>query len=294
MKKVAIVLGVVLITSVLMAGGVGAANGPWLAGNDAIDRAYVDSRTDFYLVDTNNPFQYDCIVNNWTIYAASSSPVGFMIYRHDGGTWSVVYNGSTELKTPNTGLNTYSIGDPVQVKSGDFVGLYSGTGAGAVDFGKGDDEPWDRGNLTGKVLFTASGTGATTFSGSSDRVYSVNAAGAVILSIDIKPGSDPNSINLGGNGVVPVAILGSETFDAATVNASTVTLAGAAVKLKGKSGNSGSLEDVNGDGSLDLVVQVYTDQLAVELGDAVAVVNAYTYDGLALTGSDSIRIVPPE
>ena len=113
------------------------------------------------------------------------------------------------------------------------------------------------------------------------------------VGIDIKPGSDPNSINLGSNGVVPVAILGSPDFDAATVNPSTVTLAGAGVKLKGNSGNAGSLEDVNGDGYLDLVVQVYTNELE-EPGDGEIFLTAYTYDGPAITGSDSVRIVPPE
>ena len=112
--------------------------------------------------------------------------------------------------------------------------------------------------------------------------------------IDIKPGSYPNSINLGSNGVVPVAILGSAVFDATTVDPLTVTLAGSEVKVKGHSGNSGSLEDVDGDGFLDLVVQVYTENLDLITGDLDAVLNAYTYAGPALTGSDSIRIVPQE
>ena len=114
------------------------------------------------------------------------------------------------------------------------------------------------------------------------------------VTIDIKPGSDPNSINLGSNGVVPVAILGSDCFDAGTVDPSTVELAGADVRIKGKSGNAGSLEDVNDDGFLDLVVQVYTTSLELTSGDAEAILNAYTYAGLELIGSDSIRIVPPE
>ena len=38
------------------------------------------------------------------------------------------------------------------------------------------------------------------------------------VTIDIKPGSDPNSINLGSAGVIPVAILSSEAFDATTVD----------------------------------------------------------------------------
>ncbi len=112
----------------------------------------------------------------------------------------------------------------------------------------------------------------------------------VEVEIDIKPGSDPNSINLGSKGLIPVAILGSESFDAATVNPSTVELAGATVRVKGKSGNAGSLEDVNGDGYLDLVVQVYTIEFAP--GDGTADLFGQTSGGLLIHGSDLIRIVP--
>lgn len=115
-----------------------------------------------------------------------------------------------------------------------------------------------------------------------------------LVQIDIKPGSDPNSINLGSNGVVPVAILTTDDFDAATVDPLTVTLAGSEVRVKGKSGNAGSLEDVDGDGDLDLVVQVYTEALELVPGDAEAVLTAYTYSGELITGIDSIRVVPPE
>jgi hypothetical protein len=38
------------------------------------------------------------------------------------------------------------------------------------------------------------------------------------VTIDIKPGSYPNSINLGSAGVVPVAIFSNESFDATTIN----------------------------------------------------------------------------
>jgi len=36
--------------------------------------------------------------------------------------------------------------------------------------------------------------------------------------IDIKPGTDPNDINRGSNGVVTLAILGSASFDASTID----------------------------------------------------------------------------
>jgi len=114
------------------------------------------------------------------------------------------------------------------------------------------------------------------------------------IGIDIKPGSDPNSINLGSKGVIPVAILGSDSFNVDIVDPLTVKLAGSGVKIKGNSGNAGSLEDVNGDGYPDLVVQVYTENLGLATGAVNAVLNAYTYAGPAITGSDWIQIVPPK
>jgi hypothetical protein len=113
------------------------------------------------------------------------------------------------------------------------------------------------------------------------------------VDIDIKPGSDPNSINLGSAGVIPVAILGSDTFDATTVDPATVSLAGASVKLVGKSDKeSCKPDDVNLDGALDLVCQVYTAQFMVDEGETKAVLEAETFDGAKVRGEDFIRIVP--
>jgi 2-keto-4-pentenoate hydratase len=65
------------------------------------------------------------------------------------------------------------------------------------------------------------------------------------VSIDIKPGSFPNSINPKSKGKTPVAILTTDSFDATTVDSSTV--------LFGATGNEAApvhsaLEDVDGDG----------------------------------------------
>lgn len=111
--------------------------------------------------------------------------------------------------------------------------------------------------------------------------------------IDIKPGSFPNSINLSSAGVVAVAILSSDTFDANTVDPDTISLAGASVKMVGKSGKSlCHVEEVNGDDFLDLVCQVLTEELLIELGDSVAVLEAETFDGTLIRGEDSVNIVP--
>ena len=116
------------------------------------------------------------------------------------------------------------------------------------------------------------------------------------VAIDIKPGSEPNSINLGSNGVFPVAILSSEDFDATQANPGTVSLAGAGVAVRGKSSKPLAHEaDVNKDGHLDLVVQVETEDLDPDqLQDGLACLTGETYGGESFAGFDEIRIVPPE
>ncbi len=127
-------------------------------------------------------------------------------------------------------------------------------------------------------------------------IYYAGSAGkckVLTVNIDIKPGSDLNSINLSSAGVITVAILSSDTFDATTVDPETVRLAGAGVKMAGKSGKYLSHEeDVNYDGLLDLVCKVYTAQFIIEEGVSVAVLEAETYDGQSIHGVDDIRIVP--
>lgn len=116
--------------------------------------------------------------------------------------------------------------------------------------------------------------------------------GALEVAIDVKPGSFPNAINLGAQGAVPVAILGSATFDAATVDPSTVTLASAPVRLRGQGTPAAALEDVNGDGYPDLVVQVSTAALALSEADTTATLDAIAAGGVPVRGSDAIRVVP--
>ena len=113
------------------------------------------------------------------------------------------------------------------------------------------------------------------------------------VAIDIKPGSDLNSINLSAAGVIPIAILSSPTFDATQINPASVRLAGAQVSLIGKADKYAChVEDVNGEGLRDLVCQVVTAQLAIQPGDSVAVMEAETFGGTRIRGEDAIRIVP--
>jgi hypothetical protein len=109
--------------------------------------------------------------------------------------------------------------------------------------------------------------------------------GTGCIQIDIKPGSDPNSINLGSKGKVPAAILTTEAFDATTVDPVTVLFAGAA-PLRW------TTEDVDGDGDLDLLFHFATQELALTVESTEATLTGQTFGGQPIEGVDSVNIVP--
>jgi hypothetical protein len=133
------------------------------------------------------------------------------------------------------------------------------------------------------------------FAEKNDEIRIIEAP-VVTVAIDIKPGEYPNAANLGSRGVIPVAILSSEGFDATRVDANTVALAGSGVALKGRAEKlMAHEEDVNEDGLIDLVVQVETENFDPGvLQDGYAVLVGHTIDGEQIEGRDEITIVPPE
>ena len=108
----------------------------------------------------------------------------------------------------------------------------------------------------------------------------------VEVSIDIKPGSDPNSINPGSKGVTPVAILTTETFDASTVDPSTVEFG-----PNGAAPVHAALEDVDGDADLDLILHFKTQETGIACGDTSASLTGETTGGQAIEGSDAVNTV---
>jgi hypothetical protein len=117
---------------------------------------------------------------------------------------------------------------------------------------------------------------------------------------NIQPGSFHNSINMGSQGVIPVAFLSDSGFDASTIDPATVTLRGedfadGLVKLRGKKDAPvpmSNLKDVDDDGDFDLVVHLVTETLAAYGLDAICELGALTYGGYVVSGSDTIQIVP--
>jgi len=118
-------------------------------------------------------------------------------------------------------------------------------------------------------------------------VPGVSATEPIPVSIDIKPWSCPNSINLKSKGVVPVAIKQSLAFDITMVNVSTVLFAGASPVP-----DKMSIEDADGDGDIDLILFFKTQDLALSPGDTEATLTGYTTGGIFFTGSGSVNIVP--
>lgn len=112
------------------------------------------------------------------------------------------------------------------------------------------------------------------------------------ISIDIKPDSFPNSINLGSRGNVPVVIFSDPDFDASKIAPLSISLAGAHIQIKGKGTPMTSLSDINNDGLQDLIVHIDTEALQLTIDDAKATLRAMTTDGRLVIGSDSVRIVP--
>jgi len=118
------------------------------------------------------------------------------------------------------------------------------------------------------------------------------------VDIDIKPGSFPNSVNFKNKGVLPVAILTTDTFDATTVDPETVIFD--IFQINGSTPpNMCAIEDVDGDGDLDLVCHFSIPEIDHKCqGDvdgrvvhATGQILADTFDGLPIQGLDSIRWV---
>ena len=104
------------------------------------------------------------------------------------------------------------------------------------------------------------------------------------VEIDIKPGGNPNNINLSSKGVVPVAVLTTDSLDASTIDPDTVEFAGAKpVRWK--------LEDVDGDGDDDMLFHFKTQELNLDKDSIEATLTGKTFDGIEIGGTDAVRIV---
>jgi len=133
-----------------------------------------------------------------------------------------------------------------------------------------------------------------------DTIFEVSAeceilpSSSIQVDIDIKPASDPNSINTKSMGKVPVAILGSETFDVTDVDVTTLAFgpAGAtpAHDLTDPAVYASHLEDVNDDGLTDLVSHYVQKETGLLSSDTVACISGELLDATPIEGCDSVKV----
>jgi hypothetical protein len=139
----------------------------------------------------------------------------------------------------------------------------------------------------GLALDPSTGLFYANFSDEGIRVLKLTPS-VVLIAIDIKPGSIPNSINPRSKGVIPVAILTTDTFDATTVDPLSFAFGpNGAVEVHGP----GHIEDADGDGDLDLILHFSTRDTGIQCGDTSASLTVETFGGQAIQGTDSINTV---
>lgn len=111
------------------------------------------------------------------------------------------------------------------------------------------------------------------------------AAQPVRVTIDVKPGDEPTTVEPNREGMLPVIVFSSATFDASTLDRTSITL--------GPTGTEATpvrsmVEDTNKDGRQDVVVLVRVQDLALKCGDTVIQLKASTAAGVAVEGSEKI------
>jgi hypothetical protein len=108
--------------------------------------------------------------------------------------------------------------------------------------------------------------------------------------IDIVPGSNAAPINPRRRGVIPVAIISSDNFDATDVDRTTLAFGpdGAAPAHP----QGGHPRDVDGDGLMDLVSHFWIQDSGIMSGESQACVSGKTLEGAAFEGCDAIRSQP--
>ncbi len=115
------------------------------------------------------------------------------------------------------------------------------------------------------------------------------------MAIDIRPESDTNAVNPISRGVIPVVILGSDTFDVADVDVTTLAFGPDAAAHSHDLTKPGLFEDhfrdVNDDGFTDLVSHYQTQETGLSPDDLEACITGEVLDGTPFEGCDVIKSV---
>lgn len=205
------------------------------------------------------------------------------------------------------------------------IGRVTGIGGGLVGFnykgGRTYDSYWDK-QTSGKSS-SSGGTGKTTAEMMRQATF-VNwdfvevwdiienetypflrpFLKPIPVTIDIKPGSCPNPLNVKSRGVLPVAVLGSEDFDVSSIDAASIRLAGVApirssfedVATPVSDSNECECSTEGPDGFLDLTLKFETQRIVEAIGEVdhgdelVLELTGVLSDETRIEGSDCVII----
>jgi PKD repeat protein len=246
----------------------------------------------------------------------------------DNGSYSVVLTVSDGYATGNAATTaiivnvapTVNAGGDVSLVSGqtlNFSGTFSDPGiidypwSWTIDWGFGSNAAGSTNNQAAAIVASTQVCAAGTYNvvlsvtdkdggvGSDSRTLTVPHFG---ITIDISPTlTSPNPISLAKKGLLPVAIMSSATFDATTVDPSTVYLGNEAgadtpVALQANGRYHTKIEDVNGDGLADLIVMFQITALLangdLEPATTELVLRGFQGDGcLNFRGTDAVKVV---
>lgn len=108
----------------------------------------------------------------------------------------------------------------------------------------------------------------------------------VTVDIDIKPRNEANPVNPRARGVLKVAVITTENFDASTVDVGTVGFGPASAASVWY-----RFDDVDYDGDLDLALKFRTQDTGIACGDTEATLTGKTFGDVEITGTDSLKTV---
>ncbi|MCH7869962.1 MAG: hypothetical protein IH881_19885 [Myxococcales bacterium] len=106
------------------------------------------------------------------------------------------------------------------------------------------------------------------------------------VEIAIRGDGESGAVNLASRGVIPVAVLGAPDFDVTEIDRSTLRFAPASATPAHKIG--GHLDDVNGDGHLDLVSHFRIQESGISETDEKACVTGQTFSETPFEGCSAI------
>ncbi len=199
-----------------------------------------------------------------------------------------------------------------------LAGFLGGDSAAAWTIRANDNAGLDTGTLVSwSLTFTQPAAGGSPC----EEAFPDKCVTAIEGNIDIKPGSCPNSFNRNSNGVLPVALVGSDEIDAGNVDLSSLALSradgvgGSAAPHEGPPGPHTTIGDsatafggelcdcheLEGDGIDDLNMKFKSQEVvdALQLDDLPSgalvelVLTGSLLDGTEFSASDCIRLVPP-